>query len=156
MSRYSLVLALALAGCATPKEYYAAEPVPTPAKVSRLQAKLISDLNQAIADNAKAGDRRAPIRLKCWQTLLAMVPQAPDLPGSIQYDVPTAGLFDGIERAGALVEDYEELSDAQIPDEVLMQLELGCGPVALRARTLRDKFTIRFVRAGARIGILLK
>lgn len=164
MSRVNLLLILSLTflalacfgGCATQaKSYKAAEPV-TVAQPSRLQAKLVSDLNQAIADNAKAHDSRAPIRLKCWQTLLDMVPAVPELPGGIQYDSPTAGIFDGVERAGAFVEDFEELSDSQIPDEVLVQLELGCGPVALRARGLRDKFAIRFVRAGSRIGILLK
>ncbi len=146
-------LSLFLSACAAvaPAPSAAGDPAP-----SGLRGKLIADLNQAIADNGKATDLRAPIRLQCWQTLLELVPATPSLPGGITYDSPSAGVFDTVERAGAVVENFEELSDAQIPDEVLVKLELGCGPVALRARGLRDKFLIRFVRLGSRVGILLK
>lgn len=150
---YRVILAVvlaALAGCQTVAAPKAKTAAPSPS----LQAKLVADLNQAIADNGKATDARAPIRLQCWQTLLGLVPEIPSLPGGIQYDAPKAGIFDAVERAGAFIEDAEDLADAQIPDEVLIQIEQGCGAVALRARGLRDRFAIRFVRIGARIGIL--
>lgn len=154
------ISALILCGCATIKtdiQAVAAPSAATPAEVesmASLQAKLTTDLKQAIADATVATDVMAPVRLKCWQTILGYVPTLPTV--NLPELGKSVGLFDTIERGAEAVESVAVVAEYQIPTQVRVDLAVACGPVQARARDLLAQWNLRLVNVAGTMALLPK
>lgn len=153
------ILVLMMAGCAslsptaTTTATPAASPTPAPEATS-LQAKAIADLTQAAADAKAATDPMAPVRLACWNFLLANMPTIPTI--SVQHDTPTAGLFDAFERGAEVVENVSTLADYQVPAALKVGLAVNCGPIRSRFDELLVQWNLKAVSAAGSVGFILK
>jgi hypothetical protein len=125
-----------------------------PASATGLTDRLTADLTKAVADATAAKDIAAPMRLACWQTLLALVPNIPALPtGGLGQP---AGVFDAFELGAEKVEAIVVLADYQIPPAVRLDVQTKCGPLLVRANDVLAKFNLKFAQVGAQIALLPK
>ena len=160
-----LFLTLLLAGCATYQgakqglqaDLQSSGPV-TAAQAEKqgtLQARLTTDLTEAIKESAEATDPVAPLRHACYTTLLSLVPELPQIP-TLGDKGATAGIFTTFERGAEFAENAATLTEFQIPPDVRVLLLKECGPVAQAARDLLLKFNIKVARVAGRTALLAK
>lgn len=155
----AFVIAFTLAGCSSfgpgKPAVAATDTAPAVAAQSGLQVKLTEDLTAAIERTKKATDPVAPLRLACWEFLLASVPDVPDL-SLPDRGAPSNGLFDGFEIAAEAAEGAHAIADYQIPDEFRVNLLRACGPVKAAAENLLLQLNLRFARVAGRVGLIAK
>jgi hypothetical protein len=139
-----------LTGCATvsatTKPAVAAAP-------ETLLTKWQSDLNQAILDAKAAGDLMAPVRANCYETLLSLTPQLPNLN---VVDHKPAGVVDAFELGAQRVEVAAEIADYQIPPAMKVQLVVACGPLKARAGDILLLFNLKAASIAGQISLLPK
>ncbi len=102
-----------------------ASPTGVAPESNSLHDKLAADLNAAIVSANAAHDAMAPVRAKCYQTLLSHV-------DVLSNPVAPVGPISAFERAAEVAEGV----DAGIP----LDVRVDCAPVAMRARDVLVKF----------------